>query len=39
MIAKFCQFPELGGLGTCLLGGSSNGWGARCIDKFLPGRS
>ena len=39
MIAKPCQFPELGDLGSCPLGGSSNGWGARCVDKFLPGKT
>lgn len=27
MIAKPCQLPELGDLGTCPLGGSCNSWG------------
>lgn len=39
MNAKPCQFPELGDLGASLLGGSPNGWYARCVDELLPDRS
>lgn len=39
MHAKPYQLPELSGLRSSSLDSRCNSWGARCIDKLLPGRS
>lgn len=33
-----CWLPEVGGLGPIPLGGSCEGWDARCVSKLLPQR-